>query len=50
MATSAGGFGVRVSEPDKLDEAIRKALDSPLPALVEVMVDPDIYLKSVQRK
>jgi len=50
MAASAGGFGIRVSEPEKLDEAIRKALDSPLPALVEVMVDPDIYITGVHRK
>jgi len=50
MATSAGGLGIRVSEPEKLDEAIREAFDSPLPALVEVMVNPDIYIKGVHRK
>jgi pyruvate oxidase len=50
MAASAGGLGIRVSEPDKLDEAIREALDSHLPALVEVMVDPNIYIKGVRRK
>ncbi len=49
LATSAGGMGIRVFDPEKLDEAIRRALDTPLPALVEVMVDPDIYIPSVKR-
>jgi pyruvate oxidase len=49
MASSAGGHGIRVSEPEKLDEAIREALESPLPALVEVMVDPNIYIKGIRR-
>jgi len=49
LATSAGGLGIRVSEPEKLDEALREALDSPLPSLVEIMVDSDIYIQSVKR-
>jgi pyruvate oxidase len=49
LATSAGGLGIRVTEPKKLDDALRRALDSPLPALVEVMVDPNIYIQSVKR-
>nr|MQY60864.1 thiamine pyrophosphate-binding protein [bacterium] len=49
MASSGGGMGLRVSNPEKLDEAIKKALDSPLPSLVEVMVDPNIYIKAVHR-
>ena len=49
MANSAGGMGIRVSNPEKLDEAIKKALDSALPSLVEVMVDPNIYIKAVLR-
>jgi pyruvate oxidase len=49
MATSAGGLGIRVTEPEALDEVIRNALDSPLPALVEVMVDPELYIKPVRR-
>jgi pyruvate oxidase len=49
LATSAGGLGIRVSEPEKLDAALREALDSPLPSLVEVMVDSDIYIQSVKR-
>lgn len=49
MASSAGGMGIRVSNPEKLDEAIKKALDSRLPSLVEVMVNPNIYIKAVHR-
>ncbi len=49
LATSAGGLGVRVSEPENLDDAIRQALDSALPALVEVIVDPNTYIQSVKR-
>jgi pyruvate oxidase len=49
LATSAGGLGIRVSDPKKLDDALREALDSPLPALVEVMVDPNIYIQAVKR-
>jgi pyruvate oxidase len=49
MASAAGGLGLRVTQPEKLDEVIRQALDSPLPALVEVMVDPELYIKAVRR-
>ena len=41
FANSSGGFGVRVDDPTKLDEAIRAAFASRLPALVEVMVDKE---------
>ncbi len=49
MATSSGGIGIRVTESEELDKAIRQALDSPLSSLVEVMVDSDLYIKSVHR-
>jgi pyruvate oxidase len=49
MAASAGGLGIRVSEPENLDNALQEALSSSLPALVEMMVDPDIYIKPVRR-
>lgn len=49
FATSAGGVGIRVEEPGDLDEAIREALDSKKPALVEVLVDPAEIIKSVHR-
>ena len=49
MANSSGGWGVRVSDPEKLESAISEALDSPMPAIVEVMVDPDIYIKAINQ-
>jgi len=48
MASSAGGLGIRVTESDELDEAISQALISPLPALVEVLVDPDLFAAAVR--
>ena len=49
MASSSGGWGVRVSDPKELDSAINKAINSAKPAIVEVMVNPDIYIKAVHR-
>jgi pyruvate oxidase len=49
MAATAGGAGFGVEDPDDLDEAIRKALASPLPSLVDVKVDPDKYIAAVHR-
>jgi len=49
MAHSSGGLGVRVSDPEELDTAIAQALSSPEPAIVEVMVDPDLYINAVRR-
>lgn len=49
MANSSGGWGLRVSDPEKLGSAITDALKSPKPAIVEVMVDPEIYIKAVRR-
>jgi pyruvate oxidase len=49
MANSSGGWGVRVSDPEKLESALSQAFDSSKPAIVEVMVDPDIYIKPVRR-
>jgi thiamine pyrophosphate-dependent acetolactate synthase large subunit-like protein len=42
-------LGVRVSDPEMLDTAITEALNSSKPAIVEVMVDPEIYIKAVFR-
>ena len=47
LAESAGGAGFRVEDPDDLDEAIRRALASPLPSLVDIKVDPDKYIAAV---
>ncbi len=49
MALTAGGLGIRVEEPGDLDGAIREALASPKPALVEVIVDAEVYIKAVRR-
>ena len=48
MANSSGGLGIRVSDPENLDRALAEALSSSKPAIVEVMVDPDIYIKAVR--
>lgn len=49
MALSCGGLGIRVEEAQELDKALRKALDSSLPALVEVMVDSNKYISAVRK-
>ena len=49
LATSAGGFGIRVTEPDLLDEAFKKAFASPLPAIIDVVIDPRRYIQAVHR-
>ncbi|MBD3414853.1 MAG: hypothetical protein GF421_10540 [Candidatus Aminicenantes bacterium] len=50
MASSCGGLGIRVKEPQQLDKALREALDSSLTALVEVIVDPNEYISAVRRQ
>jgi pyruvate oxidase len=47
LATSCGGLGIQVKEAEKLDDAIRKALDSPLPAIVDILVDPNQYIAGI---
>ena len=47
LANSAGGFGIRVTEPEFLDEAFKKAFASPLPAIIDVKIDPDRYIQAV---
>jgi pyruvate oxidase len=49
MATSLGALGIRVTEPASLDDALREAMDSDKPALVEVMVNPDTYIKGIKQ-
>jgi pyruvate oxidase len=49
IAKSSGGLGIRVKDPENLDSAISEALSSSNPAIVEVMVDPDIYIQAVHR-
>ncbi len=49
MANSSGGLGVRVTDPEMLGPSIEEALNSSKPSIVEVMVDPEIYIKAVHR-
>jgi len=49
MANSSGGLGIRVVDPVKLGAALTKALSSSKPAIVEVLVNPDTYIKGVHR-
>jgi pyruvate oxidase len=49
FAESCGGFGVRVETPDKLDNALQKALKSGKPAIVEVIIDPDKTAASTKK-
>lgn len=49
MAKSAGGLGIRVSDPEDLDKALRQALDSSLPSLVEILIDSNKVIQAVRR-
>ena len=40
MAEAMGGHGERVTEPGEIQPAIRRALDSGRPAVVDVVLDP----------
>ena len=40
FAHNCGAFGLRVTDPDALDDALRHALAHDGPALVEIMADP----------
>ena len=40
---SVGGYGDHVTEPAKIRPALEKARESGKPALVNVMIDPDVY-------
>ena len=43
LAKAMGGFGIRVTEPDQIRPALEKARDSGLPALVDVVINRDVY-------
>jgi len=43
FAESCGGFGVRVTDPRELDGALRSALNSDKPSIVDVVVEPLTY-------
>lgn len=42
LAQQLGLFSVRVNDPDKIESAIRKAIEADVPALVEVVTDMNV--------
>ncbi len=44
LAEAMGCFGIRVEKPDDITPALEKAKESGLPAVIDVVVDPDINL------
>ncbi len=49
IASSAGGLGIRVTDPEKLEEAFRAALESPLPSLLDIIIDSETYIQAIHR-
>ncbi len=49
LGATAGGMGIRVEEPEDLDDALRKAIASSRPCIVDVKVDPQKYIPAVHR-
>ena len=49
FAQSSGGYGIRVRNPGKLNEALEKALNSGKPSIIEVMTDPDKMAASTKK-
>ncbi len=43
LAISLGCYGERVTDPQQIRPALQRAVDSGLPAVLDVMVDPDIH-------
>lgn len=43
VVEALGGYGDHVTEPAKIRPALEKARESGKPALVNVMIDPDVY-------
>lgn len=49
FAQSCGGFGIRVEDPKKLDQALQKAIKANTPSLIEIIVDPDKTAASTKK-
>ncbi len=45
IAEAMGCFGIRVKKPGNIAPALQKAKDSGLPAVLDIVIDPDINLK-----
>ncbi|MGC9308814.1 MAG: thiamine pyrophosphate-binding protein, partial [Thermoplasmatota archaeon] len=48
FARTAGGEGYRVEEPEKLDEALQKALTSEKPAIIDIVVDSEAMVAATK--
>ncbi len=49
FAKTAGGEGYRVEDPKELDEALKKAFDSPKPVIIDVLVDREKMAAATKR-
>ncbi|MFX1505250.1 MAG: thiamine pyrophosphate-binding protein [Promethearchaeota archaeon] len=45
LAESMGCFGIRVTEPQEINSALKKALNSELPSVIDIVVDREINLE-----
>lgn len=43
LAEAMGGFGIRVTKPEDIRPALEKARDAGVPALVDVVINRDVY-------
>lgn len=50
FARALGGYGERVTEPSQIRPALERARDSGLPALIDVVIDREIFSDSTKRQ
>lgn len=44
LAQALGAYGERVTEPDQIRPALQRAVESGLPAVLDVIVDPEVHM------
>jgi acetolactate synthase-1/2/3 large subunit len=44
LAEALGGYGERVTRPDQIRPALERAMESGLPAVLDVIVDPEVHM------
>ncbi|MHA1556804.1 MAG: thiamine pyrophosphate-binding protein [Candidatus Heimdallarchaeota archaeon] len=49
FAQSCGGFGIRVEDPKKLDQAFQNAIKANAPSLIEIIIDSDKMAASTKK-
>jgi pyruvate oxidase len=49
FAVSCGGEGYRVEKPEELDKAIELAFNSPKPAIVDILIDPEAFASIIKK-